>query len=152
MDINDQNSLGYTLLMYNVNNAYNVLALLELGAITDLKNIYGSTALIEASNNNYLESVRLLLEHNADPNIHTLFGFTALMFASLGGFRECVRELLKAGASASIKNKYNQTAIDMSIERKHKSITKILYKTNITSLFKKDFLNNDLIRHIHTFL
>src|SRR5574343_890223 len=55
MDINDQNSLGYTLLMYNVNNAYNVLALLELGAITDLKNIYGSTALIEASNNNYLE-------------------------------------------------------------------------------------------------
>ena len=47
-------------------------AFLDQGMNIDIKNIFGYTALIQASTNGHEESVRLLLNHNLNPNIQII--------------------------------------------------------------------------------
>jgi len=86
--------------------------LLNKGVNPNLKDKYGQTILMVASDEKHLEVVKALLE-KADPNIQNEDGWTALMLASEWGNLEIVRELLKKkyGVKLDITNKKGQTAL-----------------------------------------
>ena len=50
-----------------------VRELLDRGADPNIRNDYGTTALMWASQDGYIKIVRLLLDRGADPNIHNIY-------------------------------------------------------------------------------
>ncbi len=102
--------------------------LVQKGFDIDIKNKYGNTVLIEASQIGNLKIVELLLKNNADPNIKDSYGDTALIEASAGGFFEIVKLLLENNADINIKNTYNNTALIYASRYGHLKIVKLLKK------------------------
>ena len=109
-DINQKNSNGESLLMLvylysfprekgehlNKPFYYIIERLLEKGTDPNIKNSYGNTLLINASDQGNIEIVRLLLkEDRTNPNIQNNHGDTALLIASSKGYTEIVDLLLK---------------------------------------------------------
>ena len=68
-----------------------VSVLLEAGAIPDLKNKFGNTAMMIASGRGHVEIVRLLLENSAETDLRHVRGDTALICA-------CDRAMLRSDA------------------------------------------------------
>jgi ankyrin repeat protein len=92
IDINAQNSSGYTALMAAAKNgqAEIVSKLLEQKANVDVQGYNGLTALILAAENNQFSIVKALLGKNADPNLQDNSGWSALMKAVYRGNTDCV--------------------------------------------------------------
>ena len=116
-EINFYNSYGYSPLCYACKYGYFdiVKYLVEKGSIinfladkkTLIKNEYGTTPLIEASN--YPEIVKYLIKNNADVNFKDYSNRTPLMNASYFGNLEAVKYFIENGAEINvrIKNKLN---------------------------------------------
>ena len=98
-----------------------VKILLEHNADPNIQDVYGQTALTNATGRNksvVYEIVALLLEYNADINHKTLSqGDTALMNAAWGGDPKRLKFLLKKGADPYLRNKYGQSALGQAMER-----------------------------------
>ena len=83
-----------------------VLLLLHHGARVDIKNSWGATALVVASQGGSFGAVHTLINHGANVNqggteeVKTL---TPLMAAAQSGHLEIVRELLQAGACIDVR-------------------------------------------------
>ncbi|MBI5346123.1 MAG: ankyrin repeat domain-containing protein [Chlamydiae bacterium] len=102
--VNIQNDVGYTALMYATQKE-TAEALLEANPSdqVDIQNNYGYTALMIAANQGYTEIARALLRASAQVNIQnnqkgTTQGYTALLYAALFGRTEIAKALLDAGA------------------------------------------------------
>ena len=72
--------------------------MLAKGAEIDAQAPNGATALMIASRQGHLETVRLLLWEDSDPQIRTDSGATALQWALKAGNSEIAKLLQQAGA------------------------------------------------------
>ncbi len=92
IDVNAQNSAGYTALMAAAKNGQVDIAnkLLEQKVSVDVQGHNGWTALMLAVENNQLAIVKALLAKNADSNLQDNNGWTALMKAVYRGNTGCV--------------------------------------------------------------
>lgn len=110
------------------------VALLNANSDINTPDDIGYTALMYASANYQVDTVRLLLEQGANPNLINIFGNTALILAvkkrGYGVWRdsfkketcEIVELLLKHGANPHVKNEEGKTALDYVIHVYRKSI------------------------------
>ncbi|HEY7387463.1 MAG TPA: ankyrin repeat domain-containing protein [Bryobacteraceae bacterium] len=98
-DVNRQNALGSTALMWSVSDPAKVRLLLDHGAQVNLTARSGRTALIVAAfTNPSAEVVRLLLAKGAKVDVMDQRHVTPLNAATFGNDIETVRLLLEAGA------------------------------------------------------
>jgi uncharacterized protein len=72
---------------------------LKHGSEADFANPKGTTALMRASQEGYVEITKVLIEADCDVNRKNLEGMNALMLASQRGHASVVVELIMAGAS-----------------------------------------------------
>lgn len=84
----------------------------DSGAVLDIKNSKGYTALAWAAAFNKTEIVKLLIDDGANINIKNNFGSTALIHASFNDNIEMVELLIASGANINIKNNQGKIAID----------------------------------------
>ena len=111
----DGNNLSNAFVRAGVSNHPDILeAFLDQGMNVDIKDRRGFTALIYASDNGYLESIRLLLQHNANSDVQSKLGLTALMYASRRSHKEIVQLLLDHNAEKDLKNRNGQTALELA--------------------------------------
>jgi ankyrin repeat protein len=110
--------------MYAVENrhAHIVYALIKKGADVNIKNIFGYTALMIASNLGDLSSVLALIEGGADPNLQSCCGNTALMLAVKMGDISIIDLLTKPGSDLNIKNRDGKNALMLAIEYRFNEI------------------------------
>jgi ankyrin repeat protein len=92
IDVNSQNSGGYTALMAAAKNGQLdvVNKLLQQKPNVDVQGYNGLTALMLAAENGQLSIVKALLAKNADPNLQDNNGWSALMKAVYRGHTDCV--------------------------------------------------------------
>jgi ankyrin repeat protein len=86
-------------------SAATVKRILEKGAKTELQDVRGNTALLDAAAANETESVRLLLAHKADVNAGDFAGLTALSHAAGHSNVAMIRMLLAKGAGVNASHK-----------------------------------------------
>ena len=102
-----------------------VKLLINAGAIIDLRDRNGYTALIHAAigeegetnemnMNRYIQIAKLLIDAGADINIQDNRGLTALMHACINERAKMVSFLIDEGADISLENRGGQTAFDMA--------------------------------------
>ena len=91
-----------------------------------------NNALIKASKDRNLETVKALIESGADVNADYKFsdlgGGTVLMYASSTGQIEVVKYLIEAGAD--IEDDYGRTALDLARRNGHTEIVEYLESKN----------------------
>ncbi len=111
------------------NNEEMVKSLIEKGANVNVKNEFGSTALMLASKFGYKSIVEKLLQSNADVNFQDRYGNTALMDASLvRRHKEIVEILLKAGANVNARDNQGWSALILASLQGYKEIVQMLIK------------------------
>ncbi|OMJ90806.1 hypothetical protein SteCoe_6787 [Stentor coeruleus] len=88
----------------NSGNIQTARYLLSQGTDPDIMNIYGETALHQASDTGQYEIAELLLTHNANPNLQQKDGETPLHLCSFKGNNKMVVLLLKYGSDPNIQN------------------------------------------------
>ena len=93
-DVNAQNSLGWTALMWSAANGHaNVTqALTNAGADVNTQCDLGGTALIYAAAYGHSNIVRMLLQNDADPTIADKFGNTAADLAKTDEIKEMLEQ------------------------------------------------------------
>ena len=107
--------LAFSFCFASANNHSDILqAFLDQGMNIDIKNKFGNTALILASDFGDRKVVELLLQKNADVNIQSNLGVSALMSAATLGNKEVVQLLLNYNADVDLKNEDGQTALDLA--------------------------------------
>ncbi len=99
---------------------------IESGADVNVKNNYGNTPLIWASDTRQTEIVKLLLEYGADANAKNNNGNTPLHCASIYGYTEIVKLLLEYGADANAKDNDVWTPLFCASGEGHTEIVKLL--------------------------
>ena len=107
-------------------NIQGIRELLDRGANPNIKDDYGTTALMVASIKDRVEIVELLLNRGAVPDIQDDDGDTALTLASEFGRTEIVRLLLDRGADPNIRDRYGNTALIKASYRGHTEIVRLL--------------------------
>ncbi|NVO11955.1 MAG: ankyrin repeat domain-containing protein [Bacteroidales bacterium] len=110
-----QYSAGYNLLYFKLNGENNINEeidtfihhskankiselLINAGADLDVKDIYGFTPLLVATQFNNLELVKILCKAGANPNLASYDGVTPLMYANSMQYSEVARILFRNGA------------------------------------------------------
>ncbi|XP_073518510.1 M-phase phosphoprotein 8 [Phyllobates terribilis] len=88
--------------------------LIKKGAKINAKQRNGTTALIHATEKNYLTTVALLLEAGAFVNMQQATGETALMKACKKGNVDTVRLLIEHGADCNILTKHQNNALQFA--------------------------------------
>ncbi len=108
----DQESMNYLMLKAVENsNFLTVQALLDGGVNVDVRDDWGSTALMIAANRGSIDTVKLLLDYGADVNaIDYDVVSTPLLAAVSTGHIEIARILLAAGANAVPDIMYSKSA------------------------------------------
>ncbi|GIX98178.1 ankyrin repeat and SAM domain-containing protein 3 [Caerostris extrusa] len=133
LTINEQNSRGWTPLMYAscCANLRIVGLLLEEGAYTELKNDEGHTALILGSKCGSTDVVSLLIDHGALINDCDCKGWTALSYAAAFGHRSVVQLLIEKGATPDHVDKKGLTPLMLSSSAGHEIIVKDLLQLGL---------------------
>ena len=129
-----QEVIDQTAFLYAGANGMNdiLVVLIDSGAMPDIYNYYGGTALIPAAEKGHLSSVKLLLEKsNIDVNHVNDLGWTALMEAVIlsdGGAnqQQIVRLLLTHGADSEITDKEGISVLTHARNRGFTAIVELL--------------------------
>ncbi|KAK2146279.1 hypothetical protein LSH36_619g01076 [Paralvinella palmiformis] len=79
-----------------------VSRLLEAGALVDIPDSEGNSALHKAALFGHLSCIKALLLHGAEPNVCNIIGATPLQFALAQMHTECVQILVKAGSDVTV--------------------------------------------------
>ncbi|MBI4904446.1 MAG: ankyrin repeat domain-containing protein [Acidobacteria bacterium] len=106
--VNVVTKMGRTPLMMAASSSGSAVTLkrmIDKGANTELQDVRGNTALLDAASANETESVRLLLERKADINAGDFAGVTALGHAAGHSNVEMTRLLLAKGADVNASHK-----------------------------------------------
>src|SRR3990167_1051342 len=104
-----------------------VKAAIIAGADVNATNVYGNTALVEATENRHTNVVRLLLDRGADVNAIGYNGDTALIRAVVRRSLDIVRLLLDRGADTNAAtNTLGSTALILAAENGRIDIVKLL--------------------------
>jgi ankyrin repeat protein len=102
-------------------------ALLEAGADPSVRNLFGSTPLMEAAIVGHTALIALLLEAGADVESANYEGQTALMAVARTGNTEAARLLLDAGADPNAYETWGgQTALMWAAARRHPEMLRLL--------------------------
>jgi ankyrin repeat protein len=107
-----------------------VQVLMENQADVNVKDVYGATALIRATEQGHINIIRLLLK-SADVNIQDEDGVSALMAAAAKGHEHIVALLLEKGANPQLKNSDGKTARQLAEAKHFDAITTLFDKANI---------------------
>ena len=100
--------------------------LLSEGALTNMRNKSGYTALWLAASNGDVPILDLLLKHRADPNQRSADGTTPLMEASRMGRLEAVKTLLAHSGHVNAEGNNGETALAFAIQEKHEDVATAL--------------------------
>lgn len=106
-----------------------VLNLIESGVDINSQTLYGQTALIAASKNGHVDTVKTLIQKGC--RLDTRYysdGETALFFAVRHGHSDVAEHVLNAGADANAKNKQSQTPLLVAIKKNNDSMIRLLAK------------------------
>lgn len=87
----------------------------DIGALINTKNIFGSTGLMSAVINGHFNIVETLIKKGAGINIKNDAGMTALMFAVGRDNINIFNNLIENGADIEIKNNKGKSAYDIAI-------------------------------------
>jgi len=99
------------------------------GANVNAKNIFGLTALIQATRNNHFSIVEYLIEqHKANVNARTNDGETALIAAAYNGHLPIVQYLVERGAHVNAKDNTYWTPLMCAAHNGHLSVVQYLIK------------------------
>ena len=122
-----------------------ITKLIKYKANINIQDKYGWSALMIASNNNYLNIVNLLLKGNN--NLQNNFGETALIISSENGYLTIVKKLLEYNISINLKNNNNNTAYIKACKNNYKNIAIILkiYRKNEIKIILKKWNRNNII-------
>jgi ankyrin repeat protein len=88
-----------------------VRLLIDARADVNYVDEYGTTPLVTASKNGYIEVVKLLIGGKANVNIKGGEGKTPLIYAAIEGHLDVVKMLIANGADLSIKDDAGQDAL-----------------------------------------
>ncbi len=129
VDINAQDSEGYTALHWAIGKMHTDVAkiLLGAGANLNLQDQDGWTPLHLAADWGQVKEVKLLLDAGADPNITTNRNETPLHYAGWCGSVDAINLLLKAGAKDNIKDNFGYTPLALAIKCKRSDVAEVLY-------------------------
>lgn len=107
-DVNELDDYGFTPLIESVIfNKFKIAdLLLEYGAIVDLEDYLGQTALFWSCDLDLLPLCQLMLEYNADPNHPNTSGQVPLVYPLLRQNHQMTDLLVKAGAVESVAQDY----------------------------------------------
>jgi uncharacterized protein len=104
-----------------------VRALLEAGAEPSVRNLFGSTPLMEAAAVGHATIIAMLLEAGANVEAENYEGQTALMAVARTGNLDAARLLLDAGADPNAYEAWGgQTAIMWAAARRHPDMIRLL--------------------------
>ncbi|AVF22163.1 ankyrin-repeat containing protein [Paenibacillus larvae subsp. larvae] len=104
----------------------NVLNLLNDGADINATDGHGRTAVMAATYNNKVDTVKVLILKGADINIRDNNLDNVLLYAGAEGLLEIVKLAIDAGADTKITNRFGGTALIPASERGHVDIVKEL--------------------------
>lgn len=147
-DINKKYNTGSTLISFAAAYAQIkiVRILAENGAMLDLQDDNGMTALIIASAYNhqpeYRNIVDFLIKNMSDIDIQDNNGMTALMHAAWHGCSESLSLLLHGGADINLKDEQGRSAYDLAIEANQ---IETIYYLNPDAINAKDENGSTLI-------
>ncbi len=140
-DVNNQNALGTTLLMYcaGLDWPRGVKLLLEYGAAPSIKDKDGKTALFYATHYHivcYDESIDYLLEYGANLNEVDNDGNTALLAIADKEIEgdETHLALIERGIDVNIRNNAGETALCIAKRHGHKCLIKALMEAGATAV------------------
>ena len=110
--------------------------LLEAGALADLKDTSGFTALHAAANStgtgsDAVEVMHLLLASGAGINSTTDTGWAPLHHATMRGHLEVVRGLLEAGCNKDLATNTEGTALHLSLQYRHVHVAMLLLHAGV---------------------
>ncbi|MFU0790607.1 MAG: ankyrin repeat domain-containing protein [Virgibacillus proomii] len=103
-----------------------VTKLLQDGANINTTNEQGTTAVLAATYNNEINTVKVLIDQGADINIRDNNLNNVLLYASAEGLLDIVKLAIDAGADTSITNRFGGTALIPAAERGHVEVVKAL--------------------------
>jgi len=131
-DANAKTANGGTLLQWAVDNGDKSMdslvgLLLNHGANVDVKDTYGWTPMMRASELMEPTLVETLLTHGANPNFHSPANdMTPLIQAARQGQLGVMKLLLDKGADVNAFSKYDSSALFVATQQKHADIVKFL--------------------------
>ena len=99
--------------------------LLQAGAVKDVRDRWGRTALMEAACNN-TEIVQFLLQAGAVKDVQDWYGRTALMAAARNGCTQIAQLPLQAGADEDLQDQSGKTALMEAARNGHAQIVRLL--------------------------
>ena len=103
------------------------VALLRVGAWTDIRDRNGNTALIWAADRGHSLVATLLVDAGADVNMADNQGMTALMKAAMSGRRKVVDVLISLGANVKLSDYAGISALNWAQRRRHWWIVRRLH-------------------------
>lgn len=111
VDVNEQDTYGYTALMAAASEGYAEIVelLINEGADVNQPDSSGGTALMNPSLRGHVEVVRLLLNAGADAKSES--GVRAFMYAAAGGHTRIVELFLKKGVGINSRDRSGMTAL-----------------------------------------
>ncbi|GIP34926.1 hypothetical protein J2TS4_41360 [Paenibacillus sp. J2TS4] len=104
----------------------NVLKLLEDGADINAMDKHGRTAVLAATYNNKVDTVKALIQKGADINIRDNNLDNVLLHAGAEGLLDIVKLAIDAGADTKLTNRFGGTALIPASERGHVEVVKEL--------------------------
>lgn len=104
----------------------NVLKLLQDGADINATDERGRTAVIAATYNNKVDTVKLLIQKGADINLRDNNLENVLLHAGAQGFLEIVKLAIAADADTKLTNRFGGTALIPASERGHVEVVQEL--------------------------
>ena len=110
-------------------NVHLAIKLLSLNANINCQNLNGTTALMKASKNGHIETVRYLLgtkDRSADIDRTNNNGDTALLMSLRYNFENVAMELIAAGACVGITNEAGEYGITIAARRGSANLCKML--------------------------
>lgn len=107
-------------------NIREVERILDSGADSDFRGMWGMTPLIWAASKGHTKIAELLLSRGADVNARANNQSTALMWACFSGHDDMVRLLLEKGAEVQAKSNSGATPLVAAAERGHQETVRLL--------------------------